>query len=172
MKVRLMHSVKSADEETGPIAQFDSDGFIFVAELMNCNADDFQEGKEYEVDVTFYCHAIYGIYKNKEDFHNDNPSMAEESYIPMGAFPANPEDKDWKPSPMNYINSTVDETVDNASVGAPENFVLFYGKVGGQRLDQIIYYPTVEEKEEVKPDYIVSGAYWAELNLMPEGDNN
>ena len=98
--------------------------------------------------------------------------MAEESYIPMGAFPANPEDKDWKPSPMNYINSTVDEIVDNATIGAPENFVLFYGKVGGQRLDQIIYYPTVEEKEEIKPGYIVSGAYWAELKLMPEGDIN
>ena len=52
--------------------------------------------------------------------------------------------------PMNYINSTVDEIVDNASVGAPENFVLFYGKVGGQRLDQIIYYPTVEEKQRVQ----------------------
>ena len=168
MKVKLMFPVKSADEETGAIAQFDSDGFVFVAELMNCNAEDFSEDKEYEVDLTFYCHGIYGIYKNVEEFHKDNPDMAEESYIPMGAFPANPDDKNWKPSPMNYINSTVEEVVDNDAIGAPDNLVLFYGKAGGQRLDQVLFYQTPEEKDEVKPGYIVSGAYWVELKLIEE----
>ena len=128
--------------------------------------------KEYEVDVKFYCHCIHGIYQNVEEFYEDNPSMAEESYIPVGAFPADFDNKDWKPSPMNYINSTVDEVVDNALVGAPENFVLFYGKAEGTKLDQILFFQKVEEKEKVEPGYTVSGTYWAELQLIIEGGIN
>ena len=170
MKTKLMMLIKSADEKTGTIAQFDSNGFVFVAELMNCDINDFSEDKEYEVDVKFFCHHIYGIYKNTKEFQEDNPNMSEESYIPMGAFPPDPEDKDWEPSPINYINSVVTEVVDNKTVNAPENYVLFYGRAGGEKLDQILYYQTIEEKEEVKPGYIVSGAYWAELRLMKKGD--
>ena len=167
-----MQSIKSASEKVGPIAQFESNGFIFVAELKNCDIEDFQEEKEYEVDVKFYCHCIHGIYQNVEEFYEDNPGMAEESYIPVGAFPADFDNKDWKPSPMNYINSTVDEVVDNALVGAPENFVLFYGKAEGTKLDQILFFQNVEEKEKVEPGYTVSGTYWAELKLLIEGGIN
>jgi len=172
MKVRLMYLVKPKSEKVGPIAQFDSDGFVFVAELMNCTEKDFVDDQEYEANVTFFCHKVYGIYLNAEEFQADNPSMAEESYIPMGAFPANPEDKNWKPSPINYINSTVKEVADNEKIGAPENLVVFYGEVEGQRLKQVLFYESKEEKDELKPGYIMSGMYWAELRLLSNKEAN
>lgn len=165
MKIKLMHSVSPATEKTGPIAQFQSDDFIFVAELMNCDVDSFEEGKEYEADVKFYCHEIYGIYKDEEEFHKDNPNMAEQSYIPVGAFPVSKDDKNWKPSPMNLINSIVGEVVDNEVVDAPNNLVLFYGKVYDKTIDQVLYYETEEDKADVKAGDIVSGLYWVELIL-------
>ena len=174
MKVKLMHQVKPlADEQTGPIAQFMSNGFVFVAELMNCSVEDFKEDKEYEVDVKFYCHEICGIYKTSEEFQKENPDMAEQSYIPIGAFPASQEDKNWRPSPMNYINSVVDEVVDNAIIDAPENLVLFYGKINDEdKIDQVLYYRNHEDKDEVKSGYIISGVYWAELFSMEKGEND
>ncbi len=172
MKVKLMYLVKPASEKVGPIAQFDSDGFVFISELMNCTEKDFEEGKEYEANVNFFCHEICGIYLNAEEFHADNPSMAEESYIPVGAFPANPEDKNWEPSPMNYINSTVKEIVDNETVDAPDNLVLFYGEVNGLQLEQILFYESAEEKDNIQPGYIMSGVYWAELKLLSQKEVN
>ena len=166
MKVKLMMLLKKADEETGDIAQFISDGFIFVAELKNCSAEDFKDDKECDVDLTFFCHKICGVYKNSEEFHEVEKSMNEESYIPMGAFPADPEDKDWRPSPMNYINSTVFEVVDNKKYNAPDNLTLFIGQIGAKHIDQILYYPTSEEKDEIHEGYIVSGIYWIELEIL------
>ena len=168
MKVRFMNLVSDKKEKMGPIAQFDSNGFVFVAELMNCDASSFEDGKEYEADVKFYCHKIYVIYKNEEEFHKDHSSIAEQSYFPVGSFPANPDKKDWEPSPINIINSIVDEVVDNEIIDAPDNLVLFYGKLYENTVDQALYYESAEEKDDVQAGYIVSGLYWAELILETE----
>ena len=164
MKVKLMMLVKEADEEVNEVAQFESDGFIFVAELMNCHAKDFEMGKEYEVDLSCYCHAIYGVYKTYEEFQKEHNGMAKESFIPVGAFPASEKHiEEWKPSPMNYINSVVKDVVDNEIYQTPENYILFHGKVLDKTLDQILYYENIDEKDVVEPGYIVSGLYWIEL---------
>lgn len=165
MKVRFSHLVSNGNEECGPIAQFTSDGFVFVGELVDCNPEDFKEDKEYNVDVKFFCHEVYGLYKNAEDFQKDNKGMAEESYIPVGAFPADPTDTSWKPSPMNWINSTVKEIVDSASVGAPSYLILFEGNVINHELDQAIDDMWGEYKENITVGTIVSGLYWAEVRL-------
>lgn len=165
MKVRFSHLVADKSEDCGPIVQFMSDGFVFVGELINCTPEDFKEDKEYTVDVKFFCHNVYGLYSNAEDFQKDNEGMAEESYIPVGAFPADPTDKSWKPSPMNWINSTVKEIVDSASVGAPDYLILFEGSVGGLIIDQVINDEWDEYKENVTVGTIVSGLYWAEVRL-------
>lgn len=165
MKVRFSHLVANESEDCGPIVQFMSDGFVFVGELINCTPEDFKEDKEYTVDVKFFCHNVYGLYSNAEDFQKDNKGMAEESYIPVGAFPADPTDKSWKPSPMNWINSTVKEIVDSASVGAPDYLILFEGSVGDLIIDQVINDEWDEYKENVTVGTIVSGLYWAEVRL-------
>ena len=166
MKVKLIKLIKEADSNTRDIATFDSNGFIFVAELMNCSTNDFIENKEYEVDVKFYCHKVCGIYKDEKEFHKKEKSMDTESFIPMGSFPANPNDKNWLPSALNYINSIVSEVVDNASVNVPENLVLFYGRLLGQQIDQILYYPNVKDKVDIKVNDIISCVYWAELDKV------
>ena len=166
MKVKLMHQVQEANEELGAVAQFESNGFVFVAELKDCDIKDFEQDKEYEVNVTFYGHAVYGVYKNEEEFQEDNPGMAETSYIPVGAFSVNPDDKDWEPSPMNLINCIVSALEDNAKVGAPDNLVLFYSNIEGQEVDMCLWYQSSELKDDVQPGYIVSGLYWAELRLL------
>ena len=165
MKVRFSHLVSNASEGCGPIVQFMSDGFVFVGELINCTPEDFKEDKEYTVDVKFFCHHVYGLYSNAEDFQKDNEGMAEESYIPVGAFPADPTDKSWEPSPMNWINSTVKEIVDSESVGAPDFLILFEGSVNGLIIDQVIDDEWGEYKDAVTVGTIVSGLYWAEVRL-------
>lgn len=166
MKVKLMHQVQEANEELGALAQFESNGFVFVAELKDCDIKDFEQDKEYDVDVKFFGHAVYGIYKNEEDFHNDNPEMAEQSYIPVGAFPA--EEDDWEPSPMNLINSIVTGLEDNVKVGAPDNMVLYYSDINGVQLDMCFWYEEAEQKDDIKVGDIVSGLFWAELRLLGE----
>ena len=42
-KIKYLFKVKEADEETNDIGQFEMDGVIFVAELMNRSIDDLVE---------------------------------------------------------------------------------------------------------------------------------
>ena len=81
LKARLMMPIQKANEEEnmGDIAQFESEGFIFVAELKNCQNEQLDPNKEYEVDVMFYGHQLDGIYGTAEEFHKSNAPMAEES---------------------------------------------------------------------------------------------
>ena len=163
--------IKEGDEMTGDIVQFRSDDFIFVAELTNCKAKELKEEEEYEADLTFFCHQVIGVYKNEEEFHKENENMASESYIPVGAFPANPDDQNFRPSAFNYINSIVKRMEPNEKHGAPDNYIMFVGKIYNKELDEILYYPTIEEKDDVQEGYIVSGMFWIELDIINKEGN-
>lgn len=164
-KIKCLFKVKEADEETNDIGQFEMDGVIFVAELMNMSINDLVENEEYEGKVVFYGHKLCGVYDNEEDFHKGEGNMAVESFIPVGAFSANPDDKNWRPSPMNYMNSTIVEVVPDGAIGQPKEYLLFTGKIEGVELDQCFYFHNLEDKPAIKPGQIISGVYWAELTL-------
>ena len=170
LKARLMMPIQKANEEEnmGDIAQFESEGFIFVAELKNCQNEQLDPNKEYEVDVMFYGHQLDGIYGTAEEFHKSNAPMAEESYIPMGAFPANPEDKNWKPSPMNLINSKIVDVAPADAPNIPKEILLFVGTVEGHEIEQCFYFQNTEDKPSLKAGQYISGVYWAELYLAEE----
>ena len=171
-KIKYLFKVKDADEETRDIGQFEMDDVIFVAELMNKNINGLVENEEYEGSVIFYGHEFCGVYDNEEDFRKEQGNMAAESFIPMGAFPANPEDKNWKPSPMNYMNSTIVDVVPDGAIGQSEEYLFFTSKIMETELNQCFFFPNLEEKPNVKPGQIISGVYWAELTLKnEEGDN-
>lgn len=166
MKVKFLDLVKPADEKVGPVAKFACNDFVFVAELMNRNGDELESDKEYEADATFFCHEICGVYKTLEDFQKDNQNIAEQSNIPMGAFSANSNDKNWKPSPLNYVNTVVLSVIDNSLICAPNDILLFYGKtVSGQTIEEVLFYDEEEERDDVKKGYIVSGVFWCEITF-------
>ena len=164
-KIRYLFKVKDEDEQTHAIGQFDMDGVIFVAELMNKDINELVEGEEYEGRVVFYGHEFSGVYDNEEDFQKEQGNMAAESFIPMGAFPADPDNKNWKPSPMNYMNSIISEVVPDEKIGQPKELLVLTGKIMGVELDQCFYFYNLEEKPTIKPGQIISGVYWAELTL-------
>lgn len=167
-KIRYLFKVKDEDEQTHAIGQFDMGGVIFVAELMNKDINELVEGEEYEGRVVFYGHEFSGVYDNEEEFQKEQGCMAAESFIPMGAFPADPDNKNWRPSPMNYMNSIISEVVPDGKIGQPKELLILTGKIMGVELDQCFYFPNVEEKPDVKPGQIISGVYWAELRLKKE----
>lgn len=174
-KVKFLMKVKELDDETNDIGEFiTEDGFVFVAELMDSNVNDLVPDKEYDVRVFFYGHELDGVFDNEEEFHKVNPTMDKESFIPIGAFPANEDDKDWRPSPMNYINSIVDEVIPEGALGQEPEMLLFGAKVGDTKLDQCFYFPDVERKPILKVGQIISGCYWAELHFIEpvEGEVN
>ena len=139
MKAKLINILEPSDGKIGDIVVFEMGGFHFVAELKDCSSRDFPFNKEIDIDIKFYCHEIIGVYKSEEEFHKDVKSMNTESMIPVGSFPPNDDDMDnFRPSPMNFINSVVDEIVDNNLLGAPDNFIFFEGKMMGLMLDQCL----------------------------------
>ena len=167
MKAEFMMKVCEGNEDIGDIAQFMSGNFVFVAELKDCNLGDFEEGKEYDLDVTFFGHRLDGIYKTEEEYRKHNGSMAPESCIPCGAFPAGVTDKNWEPSPMNIINSRVKERVYPRDMGWDDvNYLLFYGEIFGVQIDQVYRYDNEEDIPPLANGDIVSGLYWAEVKLL------
>ena len=168
MKAKLMFMVQEAGTAFGTIAQFISDGFAFVAELKECSIEDFIKDKEYEVSVHFFCQDIYGIFEDEEDYYKNETGMSSESNIPVGAFNPTPEEKGWKPSPFNLINSKVIEIKDSSRINKflPGKVSLFIGKVNGKEIEQSIYWQKKETAKDVKIGNIVSGIYWAELKLV------
>ena len=164
MKAKLINVLRRSDDKIGDIVLFQNDILQFVAELKECDANDFKEGVEYEIDAKFYCHEIIGVYQNEEDFHKDVESMNVESIIPVGSMPME-ENADFEPSPMNFINTVVDEVIDNALLDAPDNFVFFEGRLFGFRLDQCLYFEDPDARIELAVGDIVSGIYWAEVYL-------
>ena len=165
MKAKLMFMVQEAGKNFGTIAQFNSNGFIFVAELKNCGIEDFIEDKEYDVDVKFYGQHIYNVYENEEEYYASENHMSSEAIIPAGAFNPNPEDKRWKPAPFNYINSKVVNIEDSSRIKLPGKLYLIQGQVLGHEIDQSLYWENKNEAKDVKIGNIVLGLYWAELKL-------
>lgn len=165
MKVKFQFLLKEATKDTGPIGQFECHGFIFVAEILKKESSFFKENEEYDLDVKFYCHHIFGVYKNEEEFYKEHENINPESFIPVGGFPSDPKDMSWEPTPINWINSTVREVIDNDSIGAPDYLIFFEGSLLGLELDQVL----CDKENKYRPTFavndIVSGIYWAEVSV-------
>lgn len=162
MKAKLMHKVCDATEKCGEVVQVECDGIVIAAELVKCSIEELASKEEVDVDVTFFCHAKYGVYENEEEYYESGECMAAESYIPVGAMSEVHEGDE--PSPMNLINLVVKDIVENPK--APEEYLLLHGKVCDATLDVVIRCEDAEEKAAVKPGNIISGLYWAELKLL------
>ncbi len=167
-RVKLVRRVKTADKYTNDIAEFKCDDFTFVAEIMNHQMNDLAFDQEYRVRVFFYGHALCDLYDSEKDFKKKNPGMDKEVAIPVGAYPLNPNIKNWRPSALNYINSTVVEVVPNGKYQQPDNYLLLTSKVGDVCFDQSFIYGSVLERPLVNEDQIITGIYWAELEIIKE----
>jgi len=95
------------------------------------------------------------IYSNEEEYRDAGTSMAPISMIPMGTFPANPRQKDFRQNAMILFTGIVREAERNPE--PEEDAPVWRLRIETYALSFDLYY---FEDALVQPGYLVHGQVW------------
>ena len=166
--VKFLNRVKSADKETNDIGLFACGGFVFSAEIMNYSLKDLSVDKVYTARVFFHGRQLCELFDTEQEFLMKYPKLKKDRCFPIGAHNVNPANTQWKPSALNLIYSKVFEVAHNNDKDLPNNCLLMTSDVNGVLVYQLFVYGDVLEKPVLNEDQVVSGIYWAQLEIVSE----
>lgn len=150
------------DYEEGKLARVET----MVSEIpVNIHAEDdsdwtLQNGQICEADVCAVGNDIT-VYSSEEEYAQSGKRMAVVSMIPMGTFPANPEDKNFKQSAhILYVGKVVDVRK-NETTGEDEPNYLLTIQTYEMQFELYVYY-----EGSIERGNLIYGVAWLFADVL------